>query len=740
MKSDRNFSCLRKSICVGSDLLQNRKTKVTVAVTVTASRKRRRPGYCQFVIMSSTVARAAASFSSNSCSKIIPRREISWQLLLTMLFVAINTVSGSSSSLSSTPATGIVDHTHRDRDSEIFMAESIWQAIDDESASSSLHQPALSWLKQPSEEEESSSSHTPGHRSLRGKERTRERFRKEHTFAVAHYPASPEERHRLLISCDERQTQEDCLSKLLEIYDVPYEESNNLDGGHRRRIELIHNLKSVHALSVDVDAQTLGNLAIDQEFVFEKDFPRVPLVIDGSMAYYQPPSEDGNRNLQSAQEIPWGLEAIRAQEVWREFGVQGKGVKICVLDSGVQAPHEDFRQSKFSGYYGTEFNSPWYEDANGHGTHTAGIIAASDNSIGIVGIAPEADTYIVRVFDDDRNFLGFSDGTAYSTDLIAAATICKEKGADIINASLGGNSYNRIEEEFFRNLYYESGILTVAASGNGGDARNVYPAAYEGVLSVGAIDESLHMAKFSTWEPKTTDVLAPGVNILSTFTDNMYATFSGTSMAAPHATGALALVLSYISENQVDISRQEIFHALKHTTMSVDTSRISREADTNDHASPSNDEDSPTIGVIDVYAAIEYLQSYKREHQAVGRSPVIPTKEFSTTRCEIEIRLDITTDSKGDEIYYRLMRLSDKEPIWMRGPNTLNSHSVYSEKTCLEGSEDCYQFDIRDTGGDGISDGGGIEIIYNGNTLYKGGNYGPGGILKFGDCSNENRI
>lgn len=248
------------------------------------------------------------------------------------------------------------------------------------------------------------------------------------------------------------------------------------------------------------------------------------------------------------------------------------------------------------------------------------------------------------------------------------------------------------------------------------------------------------MAKFSTWDPRTTDVLAPGVNILSTFTDNVYATFSGTSMAAPHATGALALMLSYIKENQVDISKQDIFHALKHTTVSVNTSRVSREANTNDNASPSNDEDSPTIGVIDVYAAIEYLQSYKREQQAVGRSPVIPIKEFPTTRCEIEIRLDITTDSKGDEIYYRLVRLSDKEPIWIRGPNTLKSNSVYSEKTCLEGPEDCYQFDVRDIGGDGISDGGGIEIIYNGNTLYKGGNYGPGGILKFGDCSNENRI
>jgi serine protease len=94
--------------------------------------------------------------------------------------------------------------------------------------------------------------------------------------------------------------------------------------------------------------------------------------------------------------------------------------------------------------------------------------------------------------------------------LIAAATLCKDWGADIINASLGGGNYNRFEEDFFRNLYHEFGILTVASAGNGGDDQNVYPAAYEGVLSVGAVDQFLRMASFSTWDSRTTDVLAPG--------------------------------------------------------------------------------------------------------------------------------------------------------------------------------------------------------------------------------------
>jgi len=237
------------------------------------------------------------------------------------------------------------------------------------------------------------------------------------------------------------------------------------------------------------------------------------------------------------------------------------------------------------------------------------------------------------------------------------------------------------------------------------------------------------MASFSTWDSRTTDVLAPGVDILSTFKENVYATFSGTSMAAPHATGALALMLSYINKSQLDISRHDIFHILKHTTASIDTSKAGRKDGSNDEAHASH-----STGVIDVYAAIEYLETYTRE--AVGRAPLIATKVPSTPACANDVRLDITTDSKGGEIYYRLMRLSDNEIIWLTGPNKLENYSQYSEEACLEGPEDCYQFDIRDKGSDGILQGGGIELFYNGHKLYGGGNFGRGGMLKFGNCRN----
>lgn len=339
----------------------------------------------------------------------------------------------------------------------------------------------------------------------------------------------------------------------------------------------------------------------------------------------------------------------------------------------------------------------------------------------------------MRVFDDSKDFYGFASGTTYSTDLIAAATICKEWGADVINLSLGGSNYNKIEELFFQDLFYESGIITVAASGNGGDDTNVYPAAYDGVLSVGAVDESMTLAHFSTWNRQTTDVLAPGVNILSTFKNNDYRTFSGTSMANPHATGALALMLCFVrNKTERDFSAQDLFDAIKNTLVST--------SHTSTSSFPSRIPSSDPIGVINVYAAILYLESENENNdnrqRVEGRMAPLPleSEEISNDiECAKKAQLDITTDSKGFEIYYRLKRLSDDHIIWMAKPDTLNSNSRYTETLCLEEfTNDCYLFDIRDKGKDGISDSGGIVLLYDGEELYRGSDFGSGGRLEFG--------
>ena len=206
-------------------------------------------------------------------------------------------------------------------------------------------------------------------------------------------------------------------------------------------------------------------------------------------------------------------------------------------------------------------------------------------------------------------------------------------------------------------------------------------------------------------------------------------------MAAPHATGALALMLSYVkSKTEQNFSAQDVFHAIKNTLVSTYTTIDDRV----EEMSNSNDDNEYPIGVIDVYAAIQYLESDDDDkRQVVEGRGIIPQREAlynSIHRCANEVRLEVSTDSKGYEIYYRLKRLSDNQIIWMTRPDTLDSNSNYSETSCLEIANDCYRFDIRDNGGDGIAetDGGGIELFYDGQVLYRGGNFARGGMLEFG--------
>ena len=404
MKKDGRCSFLRKAILSDRADYDLDPHKLEVV-----SRKRRRPG--QYHFGATCIATTAAALpTATDTTAMIPRRKTSWQPILAAIFFAIEVVSVSSSGIT------VAGDLHHKRDGVVVEhhhqhvidheSEAIWQALDDESASLFFFEKRsiLSlWTKSEENQDrhrqqqqadkpqiqETTTSRTsslrkPSHRSLQAEGRERERDRKDHNVAEFHFPATTEERHRILIVCDEDQSQEDCLSKLLGMYDTPTEDRNN-NSGHRRPIEVIHNLESIHGISVQVDTQTLGNLVMDHEFVFHNDFVRGPLVVEGSMGYYHPPSNDKNRNLQDAQEVPWGLDAIRAQDVWQEFDVRGEGVKICILDTGIQASHEDFRESDLDGYYGNEFVSPhWYEDNKGHGTHIAGTITASDNSIGIV--------------------------------------------------------------------------------------------------------------------------------------------------------------------------------------------------------------------------------------------------------------------------------------------------------------------------------------------------------------------
>nr|WP_232337189.1 S8 family serine peptidase [Lysinibacillus timonensis] len=228
----------------------------------------------------------------------------------------------------------------------------------------------------------------------------------------------------------------------------------------------------------------------------------------------------------------WGIQAVKAPTAW-ESEFTGKGVKIAVLDTGI-APHNDL---EIAG--GVSFTSytPSYIDDNGHGTHVAGIIGAENNDIGVVGVAPDADVYAVKVLD--RN------GSGNLSDIIKGIDWAITNNMDIINLSLG-TQVDSLALKQTVDKAYNKGILVVAAAGNDGNSEGIgetvdYPARYDSVIAVSATDSSNIRGAFSSTGAEV-EVAGPGMKILSTFLSNQYAYMNGTSMAAPFVAGNLALL------------------------------------------------------------------------------------------------------------------------------------------------------------------------------------------------------
>ncbi len=234
----------------------------------------------------------------------------------------------------------------------------------------------------------------------------------------------------------------------------------------------------------------------------------------------------------------WGVQYIGSQPVHNQ-SINGIGVKIAVLDTGIDYNHPDLAGNYKGGYNFVNNNpDPWDDNCLSlyrtcHGTHVSGIIAAEHNGIGVVGVAPGADIYAVKVLDGG----GF--GTA--SLVVSGIEWAKNNGMNIISMSLGSTENNTAVLDAV-NAAYNSGVLLVAAGGNTGGGPVLYPAAYDSVIAVTAIDQNGQRASFSPIDQKI-EVAAPGVRINSTVQGG-YGFLSGTSMAAPHVTGVAALIFS----------------------------------------------------------------------------------------------------------------------------------------------------------------------------------------------------
>jgi thermitase len=231
---------------------------------------------------------------------------------------------------------------------------------------------------------------------------------------------------------------------------------------------------------------------------------------------------------------------VDAVEAWAI--TSGNDIKVAVLDSGVDLDHPDINpkvvlRANFSG-------AATNEDKYGHGTHVAGIVAASHNTYGVAGVCPGCTILAGKVLDDRG--IGSSSGLANGINWAVS------NGAKVINMSIGVRASRTLETAI--NNAWSKGVVLVAAAGNGGNQTKIYPAAYPNVIAVAATDNKDAKASFSTYGASWVDLAAPGVNVYSTFPDQDFALAepnnrslsydvgNGTSMSSPivAATAALA--------------------------------------------------------------------------------------------------------------------------------------------------------------------------------------------------------
>jgi len=252
------------------------------------------------------------------------------------------------------------------------------------------------------------------------------------------------------------------------------------------------------------------------------------------IAYIEP---DGKVQI-TQEELPWGVDRIDAAVV-HPYN-KGTGVKVAIIDTGIDYNHPDL-DANYKGGYDFVNDDAFPMDDNGHGTHCAGIVAAEDNKEGVIGVAPEAWLYAVKVLDRT--------GSGYTSDVISGIQWAITNKMDVISMSLGSDYYNSALQAAC-DAAYDAGVLVVAAAGNDYQRRGRtevdtvdYPARYDSVIAVGATDNTDTKASWSS-TGSALELAAPGVSIYSTYWDNTYATGSGTSMACPHVTGTAALVFA----------------------------------------------------------------------------------------------------------------------------------------------------------------------------------------------------
>lgn len=313
----------------------------------------------------------------------------------------------------------------------------------------------------------------------------------------------------------------------------------------------VKNLWIINALAARVPVQSINSLA---------KAPQVASVrLDGTI-------RAPTAAVAEASTPGWNLEAVGIPALW-QHGYTGQGVVVANMDTGVDGDHPDLRD-KWRGGANSWFDPygehPAPADRNGHGTQTMGVMVGGDSSGTGIGLAPDAQWIAVKIFNDNDVALESAIHEGFQWLLDPDGDPDTQDPPDIVNNSWGYNA--KAGQCVFADLFgvdiqvlKTAGIAVVVAAGNSGPNvdTSVSPANYASSLSVGAVDESLTVASFSSRGPSSCDgslfplLAAPGKSIttsdLSLGGLPLYATLDGTSFAAPHVAGAMALLRSALS-------------------------------------------------------------------------------------------------------------------------------------------------------------------------------------------------
>jgi subtilisin family serine protease len=233
------------------------------------------------------------------------------------------------------------------------------------------------------------------------------------------------------------------------------------------------------------------------------------------------------------QALGWELLKFDIPELWTKC--EGEGVTVAVIDTGCDLYHDDIKNNLLQG---NNFVSPGKDpmDVAGHGTHVSSTIAAKNNGVGMVGVAPKTKIVPVKALNDN--------GQGNLDHICEAIKWSADRGVDFITMSLGApRSSTNLQKAI---EYADSkGCVMFCAAGNSGPNTDImYPAKYDHTIAIGAIDANLERTNF-TCSGESLDFLAPGHDIMGCVPGNKYALMSGTSMSNPFVVGCASLLLSY---------------------------------------------------------------------------------------------------------------------------------------------------------------------------------------------------